>query len=182
MRAPRDMTRVVNRMGRDMNRYRLLSAFVAAAIALAVGNDLLAQGANGASGEVPAYRQSFGDLMTMAIQPRHVKLGLAGQQGNWAYAAYELRELQGTFRRVGQAVPTYHSTDMAALLEATTAAPIEDVAAAIKSKNAAQFVEAYARLTATCNACHQSTDHGTVVIQIPRQSSYPDQDFAPPKP
>jgi hypothetical protein len=71
---------------------------------------------------------------------------------------------------------------MAALIEATTAAPIDDVAAAIKSKDVAKFAEAYAQLTATCNACHQSTDHGAVVIQVPRQSSYPDQDFAPHKP
>jgi len=27
-----------------------------------------------------AYRPSFGDLMTIAIQPRHIKLGLAGQE------------------------------------------------------------------------------------------------------
>ena len=28
------------------------------------------------------YHPSMGDLMTMAVQPRHIKLGLAGQQKN----------------------------------------------------------------------------------------------------
>ncbi|MBV8187950.1 MAG: cytochrome family protein [Alphaproteobacteria bacterium] len=159
----------------------ILWALVAAGVALA-GGELLAQDPKTAQGVAPPYRQSFGDLMTMAIQPRHVKLGLAGQQRNWAYAAYELRELQGAFRRLGQAVPVYHSTDMTALIEATTAAPIDDVAGAIKSADAAKFTEAYAALTATCNACHQSTDHAAVVIQVPHASSFPDQDFSPQRP
>ncbi len=71
---------------------------------------------------------------------------------------------------------------MVDLIDATTKAPMEDVAAAIKSGNAAKFAEAYAQLTATCNACHQSTDHSAVVIQVPKFSTYADQDFRPPKP
>jgi hypothetical protein len=132
--------------------------------------------------EPPLYRPSFGDLMTLAVQPRHVKLGLAGQEKNWTYAAYELRELQSAFQWIGRAVPQYRSTDMAALIEATTKAPLDDVAAAIKSGDTAKFTEAYAQLTATCNACHQSTDHPAVVIQVPKASAYPDQDFRPLKP
>lgn len=112
------------------------------------------------AGPPQAYRPSFGDLMTIAVQPRHTKLGLAGQERNWTYAAYELRELQGAFDE----------------------APLEDVAAAIRSSDAAKFAAAYAQLTATCNACHQSTDHAAVVVQVPKASSYPDQDFRAPKP
>jgi hypothetical protein len=128
-----------------------------------------------------AYRPSFGDLMTIAIQPRHTKLGLAGQERNWAYAAYEFRELQSAFDRVARAVPTYRSMNTADLISGTIKAPMEDVAAAIKAGDAAKFAETYAQLTATCNACHQSTDHGAVVIQGPKASPYPDQDFGPPK-
>jgi hypothetical protein len=40
----------------------------------------------------PAYHPSMGDLMTMAIQPRHIKLYLAGELQNWSYAGYELGE------------------------------------------------------------------------------------------
>lgn len=125
------------------------------------------------------FEPSFGDLMTMVIQPRHLKLGLAGQEKNWAYADYELRELQGAFRRVAHAIPVYRSTDMAALIDATMAAPLEAVATAIKSADADRFTEAYGQLTATCNACHQSTGHEAIVIQVPRASSFPDQDFRP---
>jgi hypothetical protein len=34
------------------------------------------------------YHPSMGDLMTMAVQPRHTKLALAGRRRNWTYAAY----------------------------------------------------------------------------------------------
>jgi mono/diheme cytochrome c family protein len=105
-----------------------------------------------------AYRPSFGDLMTIVIQPRHIKLGLAGQEKNWTYAAYEFRELQSAFGRVAHAVPTYRSMNTADLISGTIKAPMDDVAAAIKAGDAARFAETYAQLTATCNACHQATD------------------------
>jgi mono/diheme cytochrome c family protein len=120
--------------------------------------------------------------MTIAIQPRHTKLGLAGQERNWTYAAYEFRELQSAFERIARTIPTYRSMNVADLITATTKAPMKDVAAAIKSGDAAKFTEAYAQLTATCNACHQSTDHGAIVIQVPKMSTYADQDFRPQKP
>ena len=166
-----------------MLRKPALWFLLAATMTLSCVGSLLAQVPAQSQGAVaPVYQPSFGDLMTTAIQPRHVKLGLAGQERNWDYAAHELRELQGAFRRIGKAVPTYRSNDMAALIEATTSAPIDDVATAIKKGDASRFAEAYAQLTATCNACHQSTGHAAVVIQIPRASSYPDQDFRPHQP
>jgi len=36
------------------------------------------------------HRAAVGDLMTALVQPRHIKLGLAGREQNWPYAAYEL--------------------------------------------------------------------------------------------
>ena len=44
------------------------------------------------------------------------------------------------------------------------------------------FNDAYARLTGTCNACHQATERGFVVIRVPRSSPFPDQDFLPVRP
>ena len=172
------MTLSLERADEDMLRIAMLLALCAGTMAIAVLGEVRAQ----ASADQQAYRPSFGDLMTTAVQPRHIKLGLAGQERNWPYAVYELRELQGAFRRIAHAVPVYRSMDMAALISATTAAPLDDVAAAIKSGDSIKFADAYAQLTATCNACHQSTGHAAIVIQVPRTSSYPDQDFRPQKP
>src|SRR3981189_3992043 len=109
-------------------------ALLAGAMTLAVVNFGNAQAP--ASSEAPApeaYRPSFGDLMTIAIQPRHTKLGLAGQERNWTYAAYEFRELQSAFDRVAHAVPTHRSMNTADLISGTIKAPMEDGGAANKT-------------------------------------------------
>jgi hypothetical protein len=59
---------------------------------------------------------------------------------------------------------------------------MDAVARAIKSAELGIFNKAYARLTPSCNACHQSTERAVVVIQVPKVSPFPDQDFRPPKP
>ena len=127
----------------------------------------------------PDYHPSMGDLMTMAVQPRHVKLGLAGQDGNWAYAAYELSELRNAFARIARTIPQYQSGDTAALVNAMMKAPLDELDQAIKASNVARFADAYARLTQACNACHQSQKHGAVVIKVPEVAMFPDQDFQP---
>jgi len=126
---------------------------------------------------VPEYHPSMGDLMTMAIQPRHTKLGVAGRQKNWTYAAYELSELRNAFARVGRTIPSYRSTDTAALIEGMTREPLAALEKAIHDADANRFQAAYANLTAVCNACHRSQDHAMVVIKVPRGEPYPDQEF-----
>jgi hypothetical protein len=126
---------------------------------------------------MPDYHPSLGDLMTMAIQPRHIKLGLAGQQGNWPYARYELSELRNAFARVARTIPTYRNIDMAAVIGALTSEPLKSVEQAINAQDVNQFRTAYAGLTTACNACHLSQDHAPVVIRVPTTNPYPDQDF-----
>jgi hypothetical protein len=147
---------------------------------LGLGN---AQTPTAPQGSTPqSYRPGLGDLMTMTVQPRHTKLGLAGQEKNWTYAAYELHELEESFERIVRVWPTYRKTNIAELMAATTKEPMDAVSQAIKSADAARFNDAYGRLTATCNACHQSTERPFVVIQAPKASPFPDQDFRPVKP
>jgi hypothetical protein len=125
----------------------------------------------------PDYHPSLGDLMTSAVQPRHTKLGLAGQHKNWTYAAYELSELRNAFARIARTIPTYRNSDMAVLIDATTRGPLSAVEQAIRDADAKRFNSAYESLTAACNGCHRSQDHAMVVIKIPRGEIYPDQDF-----
>jgi hypothetical protein len=128
----------------------------------------------------PDYHPSLGDLMTMAIQPRHTKLGLAGREGNWPYAAYELSELRNAFARVARTIPIYRTYDMTAIIGALTTEPLNAVERAIKAQDARGFNAAYAQLTTACNACHLSQDHAAVVIRVPGTNPYADQDFHRP--
>jgi hypothetical protein len=128
----------------------------------------------------PDYHPSLGDLMTMAIQPRHTKLGLAGQGRNWPYAQYELSELRNAFARVARTIPIYRTIDMTAVIGALTTEPLNAVEQAIHARDADKFKAAYAQLTTTCNACHLSQDHAAVVIRVPATNPYPDQVFHQP--
>jgi hypothetical protein len=130
----------------------------------------------------PDYHPSMGDLMTMAIQPRHIKLYYAGDQQNWTYAAYELGELRNAFARIARTIPQYHVLDTASITAAVTQAPLDALAQAIKERSPEQFTMAYAQLTQACNACHQSLNHAGVVIKVPTAGVFPDQDFQPAKP
>ena len=48
------------------------------------------------------HTAALGDLMTAFVQPRHIKLGLAGKERNWLYAAYELDQLRETLADVAE--------------------------------------------------------------------------------
>ena len=104
-----------------------------AAIALSVLGLANAQTPAASSAGAPqTYRPGLGDLMTMTVQPRHIKLGLAGQEKNWTYAAYELHELEEAFERTAQVWPMYRKTNIAELMEASMKEPMEAVSQAIK--------------------------------------------------
>ena len=128
----------------------------------------------------PDYHPSMGDLMTMAVQPRHIKLGLAGKHQNWIYAKYELGELRNAFTRVDHTIPKYQSIDVTALTAAMLRAPIEAVGHAISAKDPSQFDVAYAQLTEACNICHRNRNHAAIVIKVPDAAMFPDQEFQPP--
>jgi uncharacterized SAM-binding protein YcdF (DUF218 family) len=129
-----------------------------------------------------SYRPGLGDLMTMTVQPRHLKIGLAGQERNWAYLGYELHELEEALERVAEAWPTWRNNDIAGLVVGSTKEPMEALEAAVKAKDVVRFDAAYTRLTAACNACHQSANVAMVVIQWPRSSPFANQDFRPARP
>jgi hypothetical protein len=139
--------------------------------------------ATAASAQTPpsptTYRPGLGDLMTMTVQPRHIKLGLAGEQQNWAYAAYEQQELQEAFDRVVAVSPKWRNYSIADMVPSVVKEPMAALEQAIKAHDAGQFTAAYDQLTAACNTCHQSAEHGMIVIQRPTSSSFADQNFAP---
>ena len=127
------------------------------------------------------YHPGLGELMTALVQPRHIKLGLAGDERNWPYAAYELGELTETFDDIAELVPKHDNMSIAKMIASTVKQPMAALDAAIKATDTAAFTKAYADLTAACNACHRSAGHPEIVIQAPTVSSFPDQDFRSPQ-
>lgn len=127
------------------------------------------------------YHPGLGELMTAFVQPRHIKLGLAGAAGNWPYAAYELGELRETFDDVGKLVPKHGDLMIAPAIASTVKPPMAALDKAIKAKDPGMFKIAYGSLTDACNACHKSAEHPMIVIKVPDAagSAFPDQSFEP---
>ena len=134
------------------------------------------------AGAAQAYRPGLGDLMTMTVQPRHIKIALAGREKNWAYAKYELHELEEALQRVVQVWPRWRGLPLGGMVEAIGKGPMAAVAAAIEAKDPEKFAAAMPQLAEGCNACHQAANVGMVVIKTPDASSFPDQDFRPTGP
>ena len=134
-----------------------------------------------ATAQQKPYTPSLGDLMTMTVQPRHAKLGLAVREGNWPYAAYELHELQQALDRATEAWPKWRDFSIAEIMPAVTKEAMAALDQATKASDPSRVTAAYEQLTAACNTCHRSADRGVIVIQSPTSSSFPDQDFRPVK-
>jgi hypothetical protein len=153
-----------------------------AASAIAVATAAPAPPAPPAPLQILDFKPAFDDLMTMLVQPRHTKLWLAAQQKNWQLAGFELNEMGGALKRVGQTVPKYRNISVDATVSSIFAPKIQAVAGAITAQNPAQFNTAYAELTNACNLCHEALEHPFLVIKVPDASAaaaFPDQDFRP---
>jgi hypothetical protein len=118
-------------------------------------------------------------LMSLLIQPRHAKLGLAGKAENWILAGFYYNELKRAFDIVGREVPRYKGLPVADLFDAALKQPFQIIDFAIKAGDARQFNESYGKITTGCNACHATAGSPFIVIKVPEASSYPNQEFNP---
>jgi hypothetical protein len=119
------------------------------------------------------YQPGLGEIMALQ-QMRHIKLWFAGAASNWPLADYEISELQEGFDDVhkllgGDVVEQHVGTPLAALQKA------------VDAKDRPAFIAAFDRLSAGCNACHHTLDHGFIVIARPTALPYSNQIFAPQK-
>ena len=94
-------------------RRPIVIATIAIAVAVAIAIGLAASyGLDAEPDSIPPshveYLPSISDLMIATIQPRHGRLWRAEQDGDWEFAAYELGNLDGAFKRLGLAHPTEH--------------------------------------------------------------------------
>ncbi len=115
------------------------------------------------------------------IQTEHAKLWYAGSAGNWALAAYQLGEIKEIMSDVQDFVPTFRKLPLDKMMDAVITKEIADLEKALDEKSAGKFAAGFNALTQACNACHQATGNGFVVIQRPVGQAFPNQDFKPQK-
>jgi hypothetical protein len=123
---------------------------------------------------VPGLEQ-FMDVILI----EHNKLWFAARERNWPLAAYELGEIKEIMGDVQELVPTFKSLPLAEMLDAVITKEIVALEKAIEAKDLRVFTAGYDKLTAACNACHQGTDNGFIVIKRPTQPAFTNQDYRP---
>jgi hypothetical protein len=111
----------------------------------------------------------------------HNKLWFAGEARNWPLAGYELGEIKEIMGDVQDHVPTFKSLPLADMLDAVITKEIVVLEKAIEAKDFKAFATGYDNLTAACNACHQGTENGFIVIKRPTQPAFTNQDYRPHK-
>ena len=84
---------------------------------------------------------------------------------NWPLANYELTQIRVAIADVKRFYANNGGSNMSVMTQAA-----DDLDDAIKAKDSAKFVSAYAKLTAGCNACHEQTGFGFIKIREPRLS------------
>jgi hypothetical protein len=122
---------------------------------------------------------TMGDLMNTLVQPRHLKLGLAGQAQNWPLARYALEQLRAAFANIVSAKPKFAGMPVGDLVDLALSQPLNAVETAIKQQDPQKFAAAYDQVSQGCNACHMELDHPYVVIKPADVSAFPNQDFNP---
>src|SRR5258708_464487 len=101
-----------------------------------------------ADAEPAPFNPQMAAMMSMLIQPRHAKLGLAGKEENWPLAGYAFKELKQGFLVSARAVPRWKGLPVPDLFDAAVSQPMALLDFAIKAAEPRRFAEAYAPLTA----------------------------------
>ena len=96
-----------------------LIAFAAFATVMGPSHHAFAQSQFGDPNAEPApFNPQMAALMSMLIQPRHAKLGLAGKAENSPLAAYAFKELKQGFAVAARAVPRWKGLPVPDLFDA----------------------------------------------------------------
>lgn len=104
----------------------------------------------------------FGATM-LEVDHRYSELYFAGRDGNWEYASHQIEEMEAALEAGIQRRPA--RAESAAMLDPA----LEAVEEAIEDRDPAAFDETFARLTATCNACHMAEDVAFIHVAVPDQ-------------
>ncbi len=127
-----------------------------------------------------AYVPGLEQFMNI-ILIEHNKLWFAAKARNWALAEYQLGEIKEVMGDVQDFVPTFRNLPLADMIDAVITKEIVALEKSVEAKDYKAFTAGYDKLTQACNACHQSTENGFVVIKRPTQPAFTNQDYRPRK-
>jgi len=107
----------------------------------------------------------------LELQIRHARLWQAGQARNWLLTQFQLAELRESFSGVVEQNGDHAALQpkrLAEVLPAFTNPALKQLQDAVDAQDGQKFDAAYDELSKACTSCHESSDHGFLVIQRPR--------------
>jgi hypothetical protein len=146
--------------------------------------------------ELTALRAEVERLKTLVPDQAHVMIDVAyhftnlyyaGLHENWPLAQFYLDTMHSHLRSAVQIVPMRkdragRDVDMDGILTAVEQTSLNDLAIAIKAKDNAAFVKAYATQAKFCMACHKAASREYIRLQIPDAPDSQILDFIPEPP
>ena len=113
------------------------------------------------------------------IQRYHQKWWLAGKSGNADLARFYLHEMEEALEEIAESHVVDEGVDVSAQARAYGLPILDQLTRTLDSSGVATMHAMADRLVTNCNACHASTGHSYIRIQVPIGASFTDQDFAP---
>lgn len=106
------------------------------------------------------------------------KLYFAGAGENWELSEFYAHEIEETIEEIEEAKVVDEGYDVSALVGTMTNPAFEKVEKAIHDQDAKAFADSYKLLVQSCNACHQTTKHQFVKIEVPAEGKTYNQQFS----
>ena len=111
---------------------------------------------------------STSDLM-FQMGERYRNLYWAGKQKKWAFAEYQVEEMEGLMKKLKITRP-----QRATSIEKYFSTAFKPIEAAIQSKNWQQFSLGFESMRKQCMACHKANDHAFIILKpVPRKGNSP---------
>ncbi|HET8859082.1 hypothetical protein [Marivirga sp.] len=106
------------------------------------------------------------------------KLYLAGSSENWELSEFYAHEIEETIEEIENAKVVDEGYDISALVGTMTNPNFEKVEESIHKKDKTAFTDSYKLLVQSCNACHQTTKHQFIKIEVPSDGKVFNQNFS----
>src|ERR1051325_8650418 len=103
----------------------------------------------------------------MRSRPSTPSSGSLAARATGRLAAYQLGEIKEIMSDIGELYQKFKDLPLDKMLDDVITGPIAETEKALDAKDFPKFSAAYGTLTDACNACHQATGNGFIVIQQP---------------
>jgi len=109
------------------------------------------------------------------------KTALSVQAGNQRLAEFYLHETEETVETIQTKAPTYEGYDIKTLSDEYLTPSLASLDEAVEASDWPVAEERLQQVAASCNECHDATDHGFVHIQLDSLANPYAQSFSPPE-